>query len=170
MSSTTDALYPVLGDMLDRAISSLAAKARYHTEAAQILRAIKARSGCVGRMFNRSVLPAIQAVMPGYRVSYGIRDYVKRRPRNLYIVRLNASGNPVYGPYNHWEFELATYAAPKLSMSVIDDQIAYHVKEAESYTDMAACLPSQVAAYNAAAAYLQPIKRSLDTALLYAGI
>ena len=55
-------------------------------------------------------------------------------------------------------------------MSVIDDQIAYHVKEAESYTDMAACLPSQVAAYNAAAAYLQPIKRSLDTALLYAGI
>ena len=35
---------------------------------------------------------------------------------------------------------------------------------------MAAELPAQAAAYNAAAAYLQPIKRSIDTVMLYAGI
>ena len=31
-------------------------------------------------------------------------------------------------------------------------------------------LPAQAAAYNAAAAYLKPIKCSIDTAMLYAGI
>lgn len=72
--------------------------------------------------------------------------------------------------YNHWTFELATADAPKLTAERLDEQIAYHVEQAREYSTMAAELPAQVAAFNAAAAYLKPIKRSIDTAMLYAGI
>lgn len=66
--------------------------------------------------------------------------------------------------------QLATADNPKLSAALLDEQIAHHVEQARRYTAMAAELPAQAAAYNAAAAYLQPIKRSIDTAMLYAGI
>ena len=85
-------------------------------------------------------------------------------------MRLDDQGQPMNGPSNHWTFELATADEPKLSAALLDEQIAHHVEQARSYTSMAAELPAQAAAYNAAAAYLQPIKRSIDTAMLYAGI
>lgn len=69
-----------------------------------------------------------------------------------------------------WRLELATADAPKLSAALLDEQIAHHVEQARRYTAMASELPAQAAAYNAAAAYLQPIKCSIDTAMLYAGI
>lgn len=167
---TTDHLYPITDDVLDKALSSLTSIANHHTDAAKLLRAIKARSGCVGRTVNRSCIPAMQAALPGYAVRYHISDSLKRRPRNLCIVRLDDQGQPMCGPSNHWTFELATADAPKLSAALLDEQIAHHVEQARSYTSMAAELPAQAAAYNAAAAYLQPIKRSIDTVMLYAGI
>lgn len=167
---TTDKLYPVSPDILDEALSALSRLARCHTEEAQILRAIKARSGCVGRTFNCSCVPAIQAALPGYSVSYFISDYSKRRPRNLCIIRLDDQGKTMTGPSNHWTLELATADAPKLTAEHLDERIAYHVEQARKYSTMAADIPAQVAAFNAAAAYLKPIKCSIDTAMLYAGI
>ena len=167
---TTDHLYPITDDVLDKALSSLTSIANHHAEAAKLLRAIKARSGCVGRVFNRSCIEAMQAALPGYAVRYYISDSLKRRPRNLCIVRLDGHGQPMNGPYNHWTFELATADDPKLSAARLDEQIAYHVEHARGYASLAAELPAQAAAYNAAAAYLQPIKCSIDTAMLYAGI
>lgn len=167
---TTDHLYPITDDVLDKALSALTRMSNDHTDAAKLLRAIKARSGCVGRVFNRSCIEAMQAALPGYAVRYYISDSLKRRPRNLCIVRLDDQGQPMNGPSNHWTFELATADAPKLSAEHLDDRIAYHVEQARKYTSMAADLPAQVAAFNAAAAYLKPIKCSIDTAMLYAGI
>lgn len=167
---TTDHLYPIAPDVLDKALSSLASLANHHTDAAKLLRAIKARSGCVGRVFNRSCIEAMQAALPGYAVRYYISESLKRRPRNLCIVRLDDQGQPMHGPYNHWTLELATADEPKLSAALLDEQIAHHVEQARRYTAMTAELPAQAAAYNAAAAYLQPIKRSIDTAMLYASI
>ena len=167
---TTDKLYPVSSDILDEALSALSRLDRCHTEEAQLLRAIKARSGCVGRTINKSCIQAIQAALPGYAVRYYISDSLKRRPRNLCIVRLDDQGQPMCGPSNHWTFELATADEPKLSAALLDEQIAHHVEQARRYSTLAAELPAQAAAYNAAAAYLQPIKRSIDTAMLYAGI
>ena len=167
---TTDKLYPISPDMLDKALSALTASSNRHTEAAKLLRAIKARSGCVGRTFNRSCLPAMQAALPGFSVSYSISDSLKRRPRNLHVVRLDDQGQKMCGPANHFSFELATADAPKLTAALLDERIAYHVGEAKRYTSTAAGLPAHVAAYNAACAYLQPIKREIDTAMLYAGI
>lgn len=74
------------------------------------------------------------------------------------------------GPSNHWTFELATADEPRLTAELLDNRISYHVEASRKYASIAAELPAQAAAYNAAAAYLQPIKRSLDTALLYAGV
>lgn len=167
---TTDHLYPIEPDVLDKALSSLTATTNHHTDAAKLLRAIKARSGCVGRVFNRSCIEAMQAALPGYAVRYYIIDSIKRRPRNLCIVRLDDQGQPMNGPSNHWKFELATADAPKLTDALLDEQIAYHVEQSRLYSTLAADLPAQAAAYNAASAYLQPIKRSIDTAMLYAGI
>lgn len=167
---TTDHLYPITDDVLDKALSALTRMSNDHTDAAKLLRAIKARSGCVGHMFNRSCIEAMQAALPGYAVRYYISDSLQRRPRNLCIVRLDDQGKPMHGPYNHWTFELATADEPKLSAVLLDEQIAHHVEQARSYTSMAAELPAQAAAYNAAAVYLQPIKRSIDTSMLYAGI
>lgn len=167
---TTDKLYPIAPDMLDKALSALTASANRHTEAAKLLRAIKARSGCVGRTFNRSCLPAMQAALPGFSVSYSISESLKRRPRNLHIIRLDDQGKAMYGPSNHFSFELASCDAPKLSSALLDDLIAYHIGEAKRYASTAAALPAHVSAYNAACVYLQPIKREIDTAMLYAGI
>lgn len=167
---TTDHLYPITADDLDKALSALTRMSNDHTDAAKLLRAIKARSGCVGRVFNRSCIEAMQAALPGYAVRYHISDSLKRRPRNLCIVRLDDQGQPMCGPSNHWAFELATADEPKLSAARLDEQIAHHVEQARRYASLAAELPAQAAAYNAAAAYLQPIKRSIDTAMLYAGI
>lgn len=167
---TTDHLYPITDDVLDKALSALTRMSNDHTDAAKLLRAIKARSGCVGRVFNRSCIEAMQAALPGYAVRYYISESLKRRPRNLCIVRLDDQGNPMYGPYNHWTFELATADAPKLTAARLDEQIAHHVEQSRRYSTLAADLPAQAAAYNAAAAYLQPIKCSIDTAILYAGI
>ena len=166
----TEHLYPITADVLDKALSSLTSAANHHTDAAKLLRAIKARSGCVGRMFNRSCVQAMQAALPGYTVRYYISDSLRRRPRNLCIVRLDDQGQPMHGPANHWTFELATVDEPHLTAALLDNRISYHVEEARRYTSIAAELPAEVSAYNAAAAYLQPIKRSLDTALLCAGI
>lgn len=167
---TTDHLYPITDDVLDKALSSLTSIANHHTDSAQLLRAIKVRSGCVGRTFNKSCIPAIQAALPGYRVSYYISDAVQRRPRMLVVIRLDDKGQTMNGPSNHWTFELATADAPKLSAALLDEQIAHHVEQARRYASLAAELPAQAAAYNAAAAYLKPIKSSIDTAMLYAGI
>lgn len=167
---TTNRLYQIDADTLDKALSALTSAANHHTQAAQLLRAIKTRSGCVGRIFNRSCVQAMQAALPGYAVRYYISDGLKRRPRNLCIVRLNDQGQPMTGPSNHWTFELATVDEPNLTAELLDNRISYHVEEARRYASIAAELPAQAAAYNAAAAYLQPIKRSLDTALIYAGI
>ena len=167
---TTDHLYPIAPDVLDKALSSLTSIANHHTDAAKLLRAIKARSGCVGRVFNRSCIEAMQDALPGYAVRYYISDSLKRRPRNLCVVRLDDQGQPMCGPSNHWTFELATADEPKLSAALLDEQIAYHVEQSRRYSTLAAELPAQAAAYNAAAAYLQSIKRSIDTAMLYAGI
>lgn len=167
---TTDKLYPISSEVLDKALSSLISIANHHTEAAQLLRAIKARSGCVGRTFNKSCIPSIQDALPGYSVSYSISDFLKRRPRNLHVVRLDDQGEALCGPSNHFSFELATVDAPKLSESLLDERIAYHVGQARTYSSMATGLPAQTTAFNAAAAYLQPIKREIDTAMLYAGI
>lgn len=170
MYYTTDKLYTVSTDILDEALAALSRLARCHTEEAQILRAIKARSGCVGRVINRSCVPAIQAALPGYSVRYYISDAVKRRPRMLVVIRLDDQGNPIAGPCNHWTLELATADAPKMTAEHLDERIAYHVEQARKYSAMAAELPAQIAAFNAAAAYLQPIKRSIDHAMLCAGI
>ena len=62
---TTDHLFPITDDVLDKALSSLTSSANYHTDAAKLLRAIKARSCCVGRVFNRSCIEAMQAALPG---------------------------------------------------------------------------------------------------------
>ena len=167
---TTDHLYPIAPDVLDKALSSLTSIANHHTDAAKLLRAIKARSGCVGRTFNRSCLPAMQAALPGYSVRYYISDAVQRRPRMLVVIRLDDQGQTMTGPSNHWTFELATADEPKLSAARLDEQIAHHVEQARRYASLAAELPAQAAAYNAAAAYLKPIKCSIDTAMLYAGI
>lgn len=163
-------LYPIPADKSDEALSALTRHANHHTEAARILRAIKARSGCVGRTFNRACLPAMQAALPGYRVSYAISDYVKSKPRTLYVIRLDADGNPVHGPNTHWSFDLATKDRQQLTEAHIDERIAYHVEQTQQYSTFAAALPQQVLAYNAAAAYLKPIKDSISTAMLYAGI
>ena len=167
---TTEHLYPITDDALDDALSALTRQSNHHTDAAKLLRAIKARSGCVGRVFNRSCIEAMQAALPGYAVRYYISDSLKRRPRNLCIVRLDDQGQPMNGPSNQWTFELATADEPRLTAERLDKKIAHHVDEARRYTSMAAELPAQAAAYNAAAAYLQPIKRSIDTAIMYAGI
>ncbi|MDY4856510.1 MAG: hypothetical protein SO155_10895 [Candidatus Ventricola sp.] len=167
---TTDHLYPITDDVLDKALSSLTSIANHHTDAAQLLRAIKVRSGCVGRVFNRSCIEAMQAALPGYSVRYYISDAVKRRPRMLVVIRLDDQGKPMTGPSNHWTLELATADAPKLTTEHLDERIAYHVEQSRLYSTLAADLPAQAAAYNAASAYLQPIKRSIDTAMLYAGI
>lgn len=167
---TTNRLYQIDADTLDKALSALTSAANHHTQAAQLLRAIKARSGCVGRTFNRACIPAIQAALPGYSVSYSIRDGLKRRPREVIIYRLDKDGKMMYGPSNHWSFELATADRPRLEASILDERITYHVSESARYASIAAELPAQVAAYNAAAAYLQPIKRTIDQAMLYAGI
>lgn len=167
---TTDHLYPIEPDVLDKALSSLTSIANHHTDAAKLLRAIKARSGCVGLVFNRSCIEAMQAALPGYAVRYYISESIKRRPRNLCIVRLDDQGKPMTGPSNHWTLELATADAPKLTAEHLDERIAYHVEQARKYSTMAAELPAQVAAFNAAAAYLKPIKCSIDTVMLYAGI
>ena len=167
---TTDHLYPIAPDVLDKALSSLTSIANHHTDAAKLLRAIKARSGCVGRTINKSCIPAIQAALPGYSVRYYISDAVQRRPRMLVVVRLDDQGQTMTGPSNHWTLELATADAPKLTAEHLDERIAYHVEQARKYSTMAAELPAQVAAFNAAAAYLKPIKCSIDTAMLYAGI
>lgn len=168
MSYTLNNLFQISPDMLDKALSSLTSKANHHTEAGNLLRAIKARSGCVGRILNKSSLPAIQAALPGYMVYYSIQDSLKRRPRCLYIRRLDDQGQPLCGPGHRWEFELATADEPRLTAERIDERITYHINETQRYSRMAAELPAQAAAYNAAAAYLQPIKRNLSTALLYA--
>lgn len=167
---TTDHLHPITDDVLDKALSSLTSIANDHTDAAKLLRAIKARSGCVGRTFNKSCIPAIQAALPGYSVRYYISDAVNRRPRMLVVIRLDDQGKPMTGPSNHWTLELATADAPKLTAEHLDERIAYHVEQARKYSTMAAELPEQVASFNAAAAYLKPIKCSIDTAMLYAGI
>lgn len=167
---TTDHLYPITDDVLDKALSSLTSIANHHTDAAKLLRAIKSRSGCVGRTINKSCIPAIQAALPGYSVRYYISDALKRRPRMLIVVRLDDQGQTMTGPSNHWTLELATADAPKLTTEHLDERIAYHVEQARKYSTMAADLPAQVAAFNAAAAYLKPIKCSIDTAMLYAGI
>ena len=167
---TTDHLYPIAPDVLDKALSSLTSIANHHTDAAKLLRAIKARSGCVGRTINKSCIPAIQAALPGYSVRYYISDAVQRRPRMLVVIRLDDQGQTMTGPSNHWTFELATADEPKLSAARLDEQIAHHVEQARRYASLAAELPAQAAAYNAAAAYLKPIKCSIDTAMLYAGI
>lgn len=170
MSTTLDALFQIKPDTLDSALSSLTSKANHHIEAGRILRAIKARSGCVDRIINKSSLPAIQTALPGFIVSYSIQDSLNRRPRQIYVRRLGTDGQPLIGPGNHWSFELATTDEPRLTACRLDERIAYHTEQAQRYSTMAAELPAQVAAYNAAAAYLQPIKRSVATALLYAGI
>lgn len=170
MSITLNDLYQLSPDTLDKALSSLTSHANHHTEAGRILRAIKARSGCVGRILNKSSVPAIQAALPGYSVSYGIQDSLKLRPRCIYVRRLDDQGQPLCGPGNHWSFELATTAEPHLTAARIEVRIAYHTEQAQRYSTLAAELPAQVAAYNAAAAYLQPIKRSISTALIYAGM
>lgn len=167
---TTNGLYQIDADTLDKALSALTSTANHHTQAAQLLRAIKARSGCVGRIFNRACIPAIQSALPGYRVSYIIRDGLKRRPREVVICRLDKDGRLMCGASNHWYFDLATADRPRLEASRLDEQISNHVSEAARYASIAADLPAQVAAYNAAAAYLQPIKRDIDQAMLYAGI
>ena len=167
---TTDHIYPITDDVLDKALSALTRMSNDHTDAAKLLRTIKDRSGCVGRVFNRSCIEAMQAALPGYAVRYYIIESIKRRPRNLCIVLLDDQGQPMHGPSNHWTFELATADEPKLSAALLDEQIAHHVEQARRYASMAAELPAQAAAYNAAAAYLQPIKRSVDDAMLCAGI
>ena len=170
MSITLNELYQLTPDTLDKALSSLIAHANHPTEAGRILRAIKARSGCVGRVLNKSSIPAIQTAIPGYIVSYGIQDSLKRRPRCVYIRRLDEQGQPLCGSGNHWSFELATADEPRLTADHIDERCAYHSEQAARYSKLAAELPTLAADYNAAAAYLQPIKRSLATALLYAGL
>lgn len=170
MSYTLDHLHQITPDVLDQALSALTSRANHHTEAGRILRAIKARSGCVGRILNKSTIPALQAALPGYFVSYSIRDSLKRRPRCIYVRRLDAQGQPLCGRGNYWEFELSTVDEPRLTAEHLDERITYHTNEAKRYSCIGADVPAQVAAYNAAAAYLQPIKNSLSTALLYAGL
>ena len=143
---TTDHLYPITDDVLDKALSALTRMSNHHTDAAKLLRAIKARSGCVGRTFNKSCIPAIQAALPGYSVRYYIRDAVKRRPRMLVVIRLDDHGQPMCGPSNHWAFELATADAPELTAALLDEQIAYHVEQSRRYSTLASDLPAQAAA------------------------
>lgn len=170
MSTALDNLFQLSPDTLDKALSSLTSHANHHTEAGRILRAIKARSGCVGRVLNKSSIPAIQSALPGYVVHYSIQDSLKRRPRQIYVRRLDDQGQPLCGPVNHWTFELATSEEPRLTAEKLEDRCTYHAEQAKRYSALAAELPAQVIAYNAAAAYLQPIKRSVSTALLYAGV
>lgn len=170
MSTTLDALWQIDPDTLDKALSNLTASVNHHTEAGRILRAIKARSGCVGRVFNKASVPAIQAALPGYVVSYTIRDGLKRRPRCIFIRKLDEQGNAICGRRAHWELELATADEQHLTAAHLDERIAYHAEQAKRYSTTAAELPAQVAAYNAAAAYLKPIKSSISTALIYAGL
>lgn len=170
MSITLDGLFQINPDTLDKALTGLTSQANHHTEAGRILRAIKARSGCVDRILNKSSIPVIQAALPGYVVHYSIQDSLKRRPRQIYVRRLDEQGQPLCGPGNHWSFELATADEPRLTAARLDERITYHIEQAKRYSTLAAELPAQVAAYNAAAAYLQPIKRNVSTAFLYAGI
>ena len=170
MSITLDGLYQLSPDTLDKALSALTSNANHHTEAGRILRAIKARSGCVGRILNKSSVPAIQAALPGYIITYSIQDFLKRRPRCIYVRRLDEQGQPISGPGSHWSFELATSDEPHLTAERLDERIAYHAEQTKRYSVYAAELPAQVAAYYAAAAYLRPIKNSISTALIYAGL
>ena len=164
----TTGIQPISAEKLDEALSALSAKQAYHAEAARILMAIKAKSGRVGKVFNKSVVPAMSAVLPGYRVTYDIAEYTKARQRCLYVVRLSESGEIVTGPQNHWEFTLATADHPLMTAETIAERIAYHTEEAQRYARLAADLPAQVAAYNVAADYLRPIKSAVDSAMLRA--
>lgn len=161
-------IHAISADTLDEALAALSAKQSYHTEAARVLRAIKARSGCVGKVFNKSVVPAMSAALPGYRVTYGIAEYTKARQRFLYVVRLSESGEIVHGPQNHWSFTLATADHPRMTAETIAERIAYHTEEAQRYARIAADLPAQVAAYNVAADYLRPIKSAVESAMIRA--
>lgn len=160
-------LYPVTADELDKALSALAAKTAHHAEAQTILRAIKSRSGLVGRVLNKSCLLAMSAALPGYRVSYSINEYSKDRLRYVVVCPINEQGESVYR-LRH-EFALATASAPRLTAETLDERITYHREQAQKYAILASELPAQVAAYNAAASYLRPIKSAVETAMLYAG-
>lgn len=164
----TAGLQPISADTLDEALSALSAKQTYHAEAARILMAIKAKSGCIGKVFNKSVVPAMSAALPGYRVTYGIADYRKSRPRCLYVVRLSESGEIAHGRQNQWSFPLAAADHPRMTAETIAERIAYHTEEAQRYARLTADLPTQVAAYNVAADYLRPIKSAVDSAMLRA--
>lgn len=159
-------LYQITPGDLDTALASLARKAAHHEQSQTILRAIKTRSGLIGRVLNKSSVPALEAALPGYRVSYSINEYSKDRLRYVTVCPLNEQGEAVYR-LRH-EFVLATASAPRLTAETIDERITYHREQAQKYARLAADLPAQVAAYNAAAAYLMPIKKELETALTYA--
>lgn len=159
-------LYQITSADLDTALASLTSKAAHHTEAQTILRAIKTRSGLIGRVLNKSSVPALEAALTGYRVTYSINEYSKDRLRYVVVAPLNEQGESVYR-LRH-EFALATASAPRLTVETIDERITYHREQAQKYARLAADLPALVAAYNAAAAYLMPIKNELETALIYA--
>lgn len=167
----TDFLYSVSADDVSAAVASLSAQAESHAEAARILRAIKARGQVVGRVFNRASVPAIiAAVGSRYSVRYGISDTLKRRPRCLYVQKLDDQGAPVLGHNARWEFELAAAETPRLTAERLDQLITYHRDKTGEYLRAAADLPQKVAEYNAAAEYLRPIRSAVSGLLLKAGI
>ena len=167
----TDYLYMISPADVDAALASLSAQAEHHVEAGRILRAIKARGQVVGRVFNRSSVPAIiSAIGPRYSVRYGIQNGLTRRPRCLYVQRLDDRGDPVLGPNSRWEFELATAEAPRLTAERLDQLITYHRDKSGEYLRAAADLPQKVAEYNAAAEYLRPIRSAVSGLMLKAGI
>lgn len=160
-------LYPITPEDLDKALAALSAKGTHHEQAQTILRAIKTRSGLVGRILNKGCIPALEAALPGYHVAYSISEYSKDRLRYVTVCPLDDQGGTVYRL--RYEFALATASAPRLTAETIDERITYHREQAKKYALLASSLPAQVAAYNAAAEYLRPIKHGIETALNSAG-
>lgn len=159
-------LYPITPQDLDKALAALSAKGAHHEQAQTILRAIKTRSGLVGRVLNKGCVPALEAALPGYHVAYSISEYITSRPRYVTVCPLDDQGRTVYRL--RYEFALATASAPRLTAETIDERITYHREQARKCALLASNLPAQVAAYNAAAEYLRPIKNALESVLNYA--
>lgn len=147
-------LSPTAPDRVEQLFDSLAHRLNHACEAVQILQAVKA-CGIVGRVYNAGSVDRIE-------------EYSAKRWRDLIVCHSTEDGRRVYADDHH--FVLANKDQKRVTVERVDALLAEARKRVSDLSDIAAELPSVVAAYNAAAAYVARLWGAIRTAEIHSGV
>jgi hypothetical protein len=155
-------LYPISENVSSSAIDGTAREIREQHQRAALYKALASSNLC-GRVVNRSLLPRVQALFPGWEVRYFISDYNKRWREFCFSRRRDDQTVERYDLY------IANNDAPRLDPE-------YLLSKAEESTERAHRLESALAdfqdalgQYNNLVGYLSALRDRLRPVMYQSG-